>query len=330
MLNEILYLISLDKPPFEAGKIIILKRHNGYETHWSSVSGEEESLETLYSGPDLDKAWLCSETTRQAKCRDGFRLQTPHITFYLSAIPKPFLTVRKIECFCSKHYDTQLFQELREWRRSASNAAKIPPYFIGTDRLLSIIAALVPQKEEELLQIPGIGQTKLDSYGQEIIKITKKFPQTYSFPLDWIQGKVSEEELATWLLQDKIIRAEKQQIRMKQEREEKRQLLEAIEDQMSIGTILDKMSLNMVQFLKKIRELSKDGYEVLPYLQKEVERIKEKDLIVDLASSLGNDRLKPIFEKLYGSTEDIPQEQKGEKYNDIRLVCTFLQIQSAA
>ncbi|MBP1933724.1 HRDC domain-containing protein [Ammoniphilus resinae] len=330
MLNEIQYLISLDRPPFEKGKIIILKRSNGYETHWSYVSGEEESLETLYSGPELERAWLAAEATRQARCRDGFRLQTPHITFYLSAIPKPFLTVRKLECFCSKHHDANLFQELREWRRTASNAAKVPPYFIGTDRLLSIIAALVPQKEEELLQIPGIGQTKLDSYGQEILKITNKYPQIYSFPLDWIQRKVSEEELATWLLEDKIKREERHQVRMKQELEEKRQMLEAIEDQISIGNILDKMSLTMVQFLKRIRELSRDGYDVLPYLQQEVERIKEKDQIVDLVSSLGNERLKPIFEKLYGSMEELPRDEKGEKYNHIRLVCTYLQIQSAA
>lgn len=330
MLHEIDFLITLHKPSGERGQIILFRRAGIYEAHWCLISNDHELTDICYSGPDLDKAWQAAEAIQRGKCKEGFTMHSPFITFSLTAIPHSYLYLRKLECFASKHRDQALFHELKKWRRSASSSANIPPYFIGTDKLLSILATFVPQKEEELMQVPGIGKYKLEQYGPAILEITKRFIQPYPFPLEWVQEQISQEELASWLLEEYLLKEEKKQARLRKEKEEKLRLLEAIQDRVSVDEAAERLNIPVSQLIRRIRELAKEGYEVIPYLCQEVERIKEKDVIQDLASTLGSERLKPIFEQMYGNGEDIPVKEKGERYNRIRLVCTYLQLRNVS
>lgn len=329
MVHFIHYLITLDKPSGESGKIVLFHRGDMYETHWNVQEDGQEQTDIYYTGPDLELAWKAAESIRHEKSKEGFLIDSPFITFSLSAVPHSFLFYRKLECFAAKNMNQALFQELRKWRREAANSGNIPPYFIGTDKLLTLLSAFIPQTKEELMQIPGIGKHKLEQYGEAILKITAGFSPPYSFPLDWIQQKVTQEELAAWLLDEKLLKEERRLSRLKQEKEEKMRLLDAIHKHAGIQETAERFSISVSQLLKQIRELAKEGYDVLSYLDREVEQVEEKELIRDLVSMMGSDRLKPIFEKLYGSG-DIPTKEKGEKYNRIRLVCTYFQLKNAS
>jgi ATP-dependent DNA helicase RecQ len=61
--------------------------------------------------------------------------------------------------------DPQLFEILRQKRRELAEGAKVPPFVIFSDRTLTEIAAYLPQTPEDLLQIQGIGNAKLEKYG---------------------------------------------------------------------------------------------------------------------------------------------------------------------
>jgi DNA helicase-2/ATP-dependent DNA helicase PcrA len=60
---------------------------------------------------------------------------------------------------------------LREWRTTRSNADGVPAYVVLSNRQLEGIAAAMPADERELLACNGIGPTKLERYGDEILAV---------------------------------------------------------------------------------------------------------------------------------------------------------------
>jgi len=64
-----------------------------------------------------------------------------------------------------------VFARLRAWRTSVAKELGMPPYVIFHDATLRLIAASPPSTLEQLRQINGVGDTKLDKYGQAILDV---------------------------------------------------------------------------------------------------------------------------------------------------------------
>ena len=60
---------------------------------------------------------------------------------------------------------------LKEWRTTRSNADGVPAYVVLSNRQLEGIAAAMPASERELLACNGIGPTKLERYGDDILAV---------------------------------------------------------------------------------------------------------------------------------------------------------------
>jgi DNA helicase-2/ATP-dependent DNA helicase PcrA len=72
---------------------------------------------------------------------------------------------------CPAGYDEELFERLREWRVERAAAEKVPAYVVFTDLTLQAIAETKPADEQGLLSINGVGRTKLDKYGAEVLEL---------------------------------------------------------------------------------------------------------------------------------------------------------------
>ncbi len=72
---------------------------------------------------------------------------------------------------CPSTADPELVDALRSWRKEASSHASVPAYVVFSDATLLAIAERRPTDDAALLAIPGIGRTKLDSYGADVIEI---------------------------------------------------------------------------------------------------------------------------------------------------------------
>ncbi len=70
--------------------------------------------------------------------------------------------------------DDPLFLELRSWRYAQSKAHDVPAYVVLNDATLKAIAAKRPNSKGQLAGISGIGPTKLEKYGDAILKIVQK------------------------------------------------------------------------------------------------------------------------------------------------------------
>jgi DNA helicase-2/ATP-dependent DNA helicase PcrA len=72
---------------------------------------------------------------------------------------------------CPSDRDEALFEQLREWRASRARELGQPAYCVFTDATLAAIAEQLPGDVGALVAIPGIGQSKLDKFGDEVLAL---------------------------------------------------------------------------------------------------------------------------------------------------------------
>lgn len=72
-------------------------------------------------------------------------------------------------------FDSQLFNRLRNKRNEMADQQDIPPYVICSNRSLKEMAAYHPQSEEALMEIYGMGKSRCDNYGEELLKTVRKY-----------------------------------------------------------------------------------------------------------------------------------------------------------
>jgi DNA helicase II / ATP-dependent DNA helicase PcrA len=72
---------------------------------------------------------------------------------------------------CPASYDEELFERLREWRRERAGEESVPAFVVFTDATLQLIAEHKPRTPEALLRINGIGRSKLERYGEDVLTV---------------------------------------------------------------------------------------------------------------------------------------------------------------
>ncbi|WP_424184499.1 ATP-dependent DNA helicase UvrD2 [Actinokineospora sp. G85] len=72
---------------------------------------------------------------------------------------------------CPADLDEGLLDRLREWRMERSKALRVPAYVIFTDATLLAIAEQRPADRAALVSISGIGASKLDKFGSEVLSL---------------------------------------------------------------------------------------------------------------------------------------------------------------
>jgi ATP-dependent DNA helicase RecQ len=80
---------------------------------------------------------------------------------------------RKVIQFENKR-ERQLFEKLRLLRLRIARKLGLPPYVVFHDRTLEELAVLKPQSRKGMLQITGIGETKLERFGNQFLEVIKE------------------------------------------------------------------------------------------------------------------------------------------------------------
>lgn len=76
---------------------------------------------------------------------------------------------------CPSNVDPDLLEVLKSWRKDRAATASVPPYVVFTDATLLAIAEQQPADNAALLAIRGIGRTKLDEFGTEVVAVVRSF-----------------------------------------------------------------------------------------------------------------------------------------------------------
>jgi len=75
-------------------------------------------------------------------------------------------------------YDEALFARLRMVRKELAAKNHVPPYVIFSDKTLHEMCRQFPKTALEMRMIPGVGDVKLERYGEDFVKAIKTHAQT--------------------------------------------------------------------------------------------------------------------------------------------------------
>lgn len=94
--------------------------------------------------------------------------------------------------------DEGLFKELQTFRRKLANDRGVAPYVICHDTTLNALASHRPSSRDGLLRIPGLGEAKINQFGNNLLKVIKQYCQLCELNMDvglqeTFQGKVIRE-----------------------------------------------------------------------------------------------------------------------------------------
>jgi ATP-dependent DNA helicase RecQ len=109
-------------------------------------------------------------------------------TFMLRKDPVPVkgkakLTIEKGRIVINKEkesilpeiYQNKLWEELRLLRMEIARSQSIPPYVIFHDKTLKELVDVLPDSLEEMRTVSGIGQRKIEMYGEQFLKIIRYY-----------------------------------------------------------------------------------------------------------------------------------------------------------
>uniref|UniRef100_A0A1S1Q771 DNA 3'-5' helicase n=1 Tax=Parafrankia colletiae TaxID=573497 RepID=A0A1S1Q771_9ACTN len=78
---------------------------------------------------------------------------------------------------CPGQVDTALFERLCAWRAQRAKEQGQPAFVVLTDATLRLVAERRPATVAELVALPGIGQVKLDRYGEDVLALVAGSPR---------------------------------------------------------------------------------------------------------------------------------------------------------
>ncbi|MEE6032632.1 DNA helicase RecQ [Avibacterium paragallinarum] len=84
------------------------------------------------------------------------------------------MTAQSAQKSAVQNYDKDLFARLRFLRKQIADKENIPPYIVFNDATLQEMAQYQPTSKREMLQINGVGATKLERFGQAFLHIIQE------------------------------------------------------------------------------------------------------------------------------------------------------------
>jgi ATP-dependent DNA helicase RecQ len=203
-------------------------------------------------------------------------------------------------------YDKNLFEILRRLRKKIADEKNVPPFVIFGDQSLIEMASYFPQSKENFSRIFGVGQEKLNKFGDMFLNVISEYAK---------EKNISEKEILKFKKSKKIkVRGERNKNRrVRRSSSTYAETKKMIEQKMSIKEIAKARNIALKTIFSHLEELVDAGEKLdLEYLKASLEDRFEN--IKKAFEISGLERLKPVFEHLDGEVE----------YDDIRLVRVFL------
>jgi ATP-dependent DNA helicase RecQ len=265
---------------------------------------EHEKLSTHGIGKELtQKQWmhLARQLTQMGYLNQNGEFHTLSLTDKarqaLKTRAKIFGQLQEVEERASKQankkeleYNHALFSLLRSRRKELADAQGVPPYVIFSDRTLVEMAAYYPQSAVSLLEISGVGQVKLEQFGEAFLAVLKPYCKKHK-----IAEKAREKEATKRAKPAKVAESElglrtTLMAESYNAGDDIKSLMERY--QVKVETVIDHLG-RYVQAGNRLR----DGAELFGLTSTSPD---EKKAAFDAFDALGTVYLKPVFEHLNG------------------------------
>ncbi len=179
--------------------------------------------------------------------------------------------------------DMELFAILKNLCRDVAKRHDLPPYVIFQDPLLEAMATVYPITEEELQNIPGIGQGKARRYGKEFLKVIKQYVEA-----------------------NEIERPEDIRVRQVPSRSKvKLQIISAIDRKISLDVLAESLRMNLYELVANLEQIVYSGTKVnIDYYLEEAVDEDHIDDILDYLRHSEKDDLVEAYKALDGECSE--------------------------
>jgi ATP-dependent DNA helicase RecQ len=188
-------------------------------------------------------------------------------------------------------YNHALYALLRQKRKEIADESEVPPYVIFSDRTLVEMCAYYPQSRESLLNISGIGQVKLNQFGETFLAVIINYCQKKG-----LKEKKKETPILTGNVGLRSI-----------------SIGEAYNAGESIPNLMKRHEVKLGTIISHLEKFSQAGNSLreIGELNSLVSTSQENQkAIMKAFSDLGTAYLKPVFEAMGGSVS----------YDDLRIL----------
>jgi ATP-dependent exoDNAse (exonuclease V) alpha subunit len=136
------------------------------------------------NGMALRVSPLAKQIDAELRNRSEWALQThaPHIEKWQADESSGKHEADLAEASTPKSVDGDLLDRLKEWRFNLAKAKNQPPYVIAHNKALEAVAARRPTSEGDLLDVPGFGAKRVETYGEDILRIVNGEAPAYHAP----------------------------------------------------------------------------------------------------------------------------------------------------
>ena len=196
-------------------------------------------------------------------------------------------------------YHSESFEALRELRRELAVQRGVAPFMILSDTSLQEMAYYFPQNLEDLEKIYGMGQVKIQSFGEKFLEKILECVQKYSVNIqEFSQNNILQKKTSKTV---KRAGGNYQNTKV------------FVEQKLPLDQIAEKIGFKEATVVNHIEKLLENGESLdIDYLRPEQ---KMYDVIAEAFSQNEDDKLRPVFVAL----------KEKYSYDQIRLVQFFLE-----
>ena len=185
--------------------------------------------------------------------------------------------------------DHLLYEYLRKVRQEEATKQRIQPFMVFADTTLKEMARVYPTTEEELLQVTGVGEYKVEKYGQTFMKIIKDYVESHPLEVERMRQLVALE------LESEENPNVKVQPTKSAPRDSHKLTYELYRAGRSIDEIADERDLTRMTIENHLVKCAEEGMEIR---YEEFIPVEYEQQIMKVIQECGATLLKPIKEQL--------------------------------
>ncbi|WP_195986294.1 DNA helicase RecQ [Clostridium sp. D53t1_180928_C8] len=210
--------------------------------------------------------------------------------------------------------ENELFTILKELRMDISRDEKIPPYMIFGDATLKELSNRMPVTKEQFLDISGVGNSKLNKYGEKFMSKIKKYIEEKNIEVTWNFNKAKNNNNISFddILDNEENKNKKEKNKNGEEKVKSHYItVDYIRAGKSIREVVKERELALVTVMGHIQQYISEGNKVdfkIPF--DEFFNDEQEKIVLKAIDEVGYNKLKSI-------KEVVPQEIS---YDSIRAI----------
>ncbi|MDN4069554.1 HRDC domain-containing protein [Paenibacillus vini] len=320
---RIVFLNSLEKKSSDAvsggAQVWIGEEEGLWRMGWNETTAEGEQETIWYEGGSWSEMLHVYRHRLVVKLGEGYRPVIEGIWDEREEFQGRGMAAQKLICYSELHGNEEFYNELCAWRRKKASADRKAPYMIASNRLLRLISVFKPWTTEELLQLPGVGESKAAEYGPELLEMAQAQggERPGDFPLGWVEQNIDEDVFRSWMYKQK-------EAKFKLEMEKfstRRVVLESLAQGLDLQEICVRTNLDRREAVELLELLEKDGYTTDSLVQLELKDMptEQQNEVWKAFEEMGDSFLKPVLQRVYDQ-ETLDAGGLDKLYERLRLL----------